>query len=444
LIEMLYLSTNGVWGMLTDIFASLLLLFVMLGAVMLATGVSDTFMRLARYLGGRFRGGPAKIAVISSALMGSITGSSVTNVAMTGSVTIPMMKRLGYRPEVAGGIEATASSGGQITPPLMGAGLFLMAEMLEVNVGTIMLLAVAPALLFYFSVLSAVHFDSAREGLEPLPAEDIPRAREFLPINVWGPILIPFVLLIWMISSGKSVYLSVLYTVFCMVFVYLVLSRSFSEVKEKLSRVISSLADSAESIVSLAALIVAAGHAAGYVLRHGAEGSVRLPHVVLVAPTWRGPLPTVLGGRPGWLGAVRGAIDAPGLGHAFYRANLNDRMVRRMAQGHVYSDPDWLTEERLAGKRGVTRARGARFASVRFVTGRLDPFATGKEARAAAAAVSAERLQWIWGEEAPRRSKAEMEALAEAAGGAPVVLPRGKLALHEEFPQEVARVIAEG
>jgi pimeloyl-ACP methyl ester carboxylesterase len=191
-------------------------------------------------------------------------------------------------------------------------------------------------------------------------------------------------------------------------------------------------------------LIVAAGHAAGYVLRHGAEGAGRLPHVVLVAPTWRGPLPTVLGGRPGWLGAVRGAIDAPGLGHAFYRANLNDRMVRRMAQGHVYSDPDWLTEERLAGKRGVTRARGARFASVRFVTGRLDPFATGEEARAAAAAVSAERLQWIWGEEAPRRSKAEMEALAEAAGGAPVVLPRGKLALHEEFPQEVARVIAEG
>jgi TRAP transporter 4TM/12TM fusion protein len=265
LIEMLYLSTNGVWGMLTDIFASLLLLFVMLGAVMLATGVSDTFMRLARYLGGRFRGGPAKIAVISSALMGSITGSSVTNVAMTGSVTIPMMKRLGYRPEVAGGIEATASSGGQITPPLMGAGLFLMAEMLEVNVGTIMLLAVAPALLFYFSVLSAVHFDSAREGLEPLPAEDIPRAREFLPINVWGPILIPFVLLIWMISSGKSVYLSVLYTVFCMVFVYLVLSRSFSEVKEKLSRVISSLADSAESIVSLAALIVAAGVLVGVI-----------------------------------------------------------------------------------------------------------------------------------------------------------------------------------
>jgi len=265
LIEMLYLSTDGVWGMLTDIFCSLLLLFIMLGAVMLATGVSDTFMRLAMFLGGRFRGGPAKIAVISSALMGSITGSSVTNVAMTGSVTIPMMKRLGYRPDVAGGIEATASSGGQITPPLMGAGLFLMAEMLEMKVGTVMVLAIAPALLFYFSVLSAVHFDSARENLEPLPQSELPNFHEFLLIRVWGPIIVPFALLIWMISSGKSVYLSVLYTVFCMVFIYVVLSSSMLEVKEKLEHVVSALADSAKSIVSLAALIVAAGILVGVI-----------------------------------------------------------------------------------------------------------------------------------------------------------------------------------
>lgn len=265
LIEMLYLSTDGIWGMLTDIFTGMLLLFVMLGAVMLATGVSDTFMRLAMFLGGRYRGGPAKIAVISSALMGSITGSSVTNVAMTGSVTIPMMKRLGYRPEVAGGIEATASSGGQITPPLMGAGLFLMAEMLEMNVGTVMLLAVAPALLFYFSVLTAVHFDSARGNLEPLPRAEIPNVREFLPIKVWGPVIIPFALLIGMIATGKSIYLSVLYTVICMILVYLGLSRSLSEIRVKSAGVVASLAGSAEAIISLAALIVAAGILVGVI-----------------------------------------------------------------------------------------------------------------------------------------------------------------------------------
>ena len=197
------------------------------------------------------------------------------------------------------------------------------------------------------------------------------------------------------------------------------------------------------AVVPEPAFVVAAGHAAGYLLRYGASGSVRLPRVALVAPTWRGPLPTVLGKRPGWLAGVRAAIDAPGLGSALYQLNLNDRMVRRMAQGHVYSDPAWFTEERLAGKRAVTRAKGARHASVRFVTGRLDPFTTSEEARAAAAALPADRIQWIWGEEAPRRSRAEMEALAEAAGDRPTVLPRGKLALHEEFPREVAAVIRE-
>lgn len=264
-LDMLYLSTNGMWGLLTDIFSSLLILFIMLGAAMLATGVSDTFMDLAKYIGGRFRGGPAKISVISSALMGSITGSSVTNVAMTGTITIPMMKRLGYKPEVAAGIEATASSGGQITPPLMGAGLFLMAEMLEVPVQTVMVLAIAPALLFYLSVLSAVHFDSARENIKALPKEEIPAGASFRSPKVWLPVTVPFVVLISMIVNGNSIYLSVLYTIAAMITVFLALSSSFSEIKEKALKVISALADSAESLISMAALIVAAGILVGVI-----------------------------------------------------------------------------------------------------------------------------------------------------------------------------------
>ena len=189
------------------------------------------------------------------------------------------------------------------------------------------------------------------------------------------------------------------------------------------------------------ALIVAAGHAAGYVLRHFAGDSARAPRLVLVAPTWRGPLPTMMGRRPGWLTRVRAAVDMPVTGSALYALNLNALVIRRMATGHVYVDPAWLTPARMDAKRRVSRAAGARFASVRFVTGALDPFETGDDARVAAAAMPRGRLQMIWGAETPRKSKAEMDALAAAAGVTPTVLPHGKLGVHEEFAGDVADAI---
>jgi len=188
-------------------------------------------------------------------------------------------------------------------------------------------------------------------------------------------------------------------------------------------------------------LIVAAGHAAGYLLRHFAGDPVSAPRLVLVAPTWRGPLPTMMGRRPGWLARVRAAVDMPVAGPALYALNLNALVIRRMATGHVYSDPAWLTPARMGAKRRVSRAAGARFASVRFVTGALDPFETGDDARAAAAAMPRGRIQMIWGAETPRKSKAEMEALAATTGVTPTVLPHGKLGLHEEFAGDVAASI---
>lgn len=187
------------------------------------------------------------------------------------------------------------------------------------------------------------------------------------------------------------------------------------------------------------ALIVAAGHAAGYVLRHFAGKPDDAPELALIAPTWRGPLPTMLGRRPGWLKRVRAAVDMPVLGPLLYALNLNDIVIRRMAKGHVYSDPDWLTPSRLAEKRKVARAGGARFGSVRFVTGALDPFESAEAFRAAAPPPG--RLRLIWGEDTPRRSKAEMAALAEEAQARPLVLPRGKLGAHEEFAQAVAAAL---
>lgn len=195
------------------------------------------------------------------------------------------------------------------------------------------------------------------------------------------------------------------------------------------------------SVAPQPALIVAAGHAAGYVLRHFAGAPEGVPHLALVAPTWRGPLPTMLGRRPPWLKRVRAAVDMPLLGPVLYALNLNDFVIRRMAKGHVYSDPEWLTQQRLAEKRRVARAGGARFASVRFVTGALDPFGSGAEFQSAAAGIPPARLHLAWGEQTPRKSKAEMAAVAAAAGALPRVLPRGKLGLHEEFAADVAEWI---
>lgn len=194
-------------------------------------------------------------------------------------------------------------------------------------------------------------------------------------------------------------------------------------------------------VVPRPALIVAAGHAAGYVLRRFVAKPEDAPHLVLVAPTWRGPLPTMMGCRPGWLDHVRAAVEMPVTGPALYALNLNDIVIRRMAREHVYSDPDWLTPERMESKREVAHTAGARFASVRFVTGALDPFGSAEDFRAAGVALPKGRLHLIWGEETPRKSLAEMVALAEATGITPTILPRGNLALHEEFAGDVAQAI---
>ena len=193
-------------------------------------------------------------------------------------------------------------------------------------------------------------------------------------------------------------------------------------------------------------LIVAAGHAAGYVLKHFASkpqvNAAECPSLVLLAPTWRGPLPTMMRGkRPDWLRNVRAAVDSPLAGPLLYNMNLNELMVSKMTKGHVYSDPAFLTPERMAQKRPVFQAAGARFASVRFVTGGLDPFTAEQDAAAAAAAVPAGKLQLIWGEETPQKSKAMMEALSEASGVVPTVLPCGKLGLHEEFVTQVSQAL---
>ncbi len=170
----LYLTAEGVYGLPMRISATLVFNFVLLGAFLKETGAGQFFIDLALSLFGRVRGGPAKVAVVASSFFGSISGSAVANVVGTGSFTIPLMKSIGYRPIFAGAVEAVASSGGQIMPPIMGAAAFLMAELLEISYFTVVVAALIPAILYYVAVFCAVDFEAGRHNLQGLAPERIP------------------------------------------------------------------------------------------------------------------------------------------------------------------------------------------------------------------------------------------------------------------------------
>jgi pimeloyl-ACP methyl ester carboxylesterase len=194
------------------------------------------------------------------------------------------------------------------------------------------------------------------------------------------------------------------------------------------------------SVVAQPHAIIAAGHAAGYVLKHAGSSPQVMPRLVLISPTWRGPLPTMMGEHRRFFDRLCRLVDRSTIGPLIYRLNVNPLVVRRMGAGHVYSDPDYLAGDRLHEKLAVARAGGARFASVRFVTGRLDPLAHREEFLECARRVSASVLV-IYGSETPQRSLAEIEALAALPGIRSVRLPRGKLSVHEEFADETVEAI---
>lgn len=180
--ETIFLGDLGIWGMLTGIAATVIAAFVMFGSLLLNTGGGQAFMDLAMRLGGRQPGGAAKIATIASGLFGMISGSAVANVATTGNFTIPMMKRLGYRPPFAAAVEAVASTGGQIAPPIMGAAAFVMAEILGIPYITILKAAILPAAMFYVSVFVTVHMLAVKQNLALVPEDELP---------AWAMILAP-------------------------------------------------------------------------------------------------------------------------------------------------------------------------------------------------------------------------------------------------------------
>ena len=197
----LFYTTTGILGTPIGVCSTYIALFVIFGAFLEATGVANFFIDCANALVGWASGGPAKVAVVSSALCGMVSGSSVGNTVTTGSVTIPMMKKTGYPPEFAGAVEAASSTGGQIMPPIMGAAAFLMAEYMDLPYATVAVKAILPAVLYFTGIFIAVHLEAKKLGLKGLSKDEMPKWAD-LGKKIY--LLAPLVLLVWLVSSGAK------------------------------------------------------------------------------------------------------------------------------------------------------------------------------------------------------------------------------------------------
>ena len=201
IIYKLFYTTSGVIGTPISVCYTYIVLFIIFGAFLERTGIANFFISFANRIAGWSSGGPAKVAVISSALCGMVSGSSVGNTVTTGSFTIPMMKKTGYKPEFAGAVEAAASTGGQIMPPIMGAAAFLMAEYMKIPYAQVAVKAILPAILYFTGIFIAVHLEAKKLGLKGISRDQLPKwkdlARDFY-------LIIPLILLVWLVSSGSK------------------------------------------------------------------------------------------------------------------------------------------------------------------------------------------------------------------------------------------------
>lgn len=205
-VDVTYCTTEGLFGSLTSLCSAQLYAFIAFGTLLSATGADKLFMDLALSIAGRSAGGPAKVAVLSSAAMGMISGSSVANVVTTGTLTIPMMKKTGFRAEVAGAVEAVASSGGQITPPIMGTVAFLIADNIGAAYFDVVKVSFLPAAMFYFTVWFFVDCMAKKLGIKGMPSSELPRLRSAFIMAL--PLMIPILILTYMLYRGFTAFMS--------------------------------------------------------------------------------------------------------------------------------------------------------------------------------------------------------------------------------------------
>ena len=202
IIDQLYMTTEGIFGIPIAVSATYVVIFVLFGSFLERTGIGHLIMDFAMALTGHTAGGPGKVSVVSSSLFGTVSGSAVANVMVDGPISIPLMKRSGFPAHFAAGVEATASTGGQIMPPIMGAAAFVMAEFLSVSYGQVVIWAIIPAFLYYVACFSAVHFEAKRRGLEGMKRSELPVLTRVLAER--GHLFLPLVIILVVMYSGYS------------------------------------------------------------------------------------------------------------------------------------------------------------------------------------------------------------------------------------------------
>ncbi|MBQ7115938.1 MAG: TRAP transporter permease [Clostridia bacterium] len=258
-VRVLFYSKEGILSTPINVCSKYIVMFIIFGAFLERTGIADFFIKIANALVGRFSGGPAKVAVVASAFEGMVSGSSVANTVGSGAVTIPLMKRTGYKPEFAAAAEASASTGGQIMPPIMGAAAFLMAETVGVPYSNIVVRAILPAVLYFAGVFITVHLEAKKEGLRGLTKEELPRLKPLLKQTY---LLLPLILLIYLVGTSTR---SIAYAAAIAIVVAIVVSLFNKDHRITPKRILEALAAGGQGMITVAAACGVAGIIAGII-----------------------------------------------------------------------------------------------------------------------------------------------------------------------------------
>ena len=261
--QLFYSTTSGILSTPINTCAKFIAIFIIFGAFLERTGIADFFIKISNSIVGGFSGGPAKVAVVASAMEGMVSGSSVANTVGSGSVTIPLMKRTGYKPEFAAAAEASASTGGQIMPPIMGAAAFLMAENIGVPYSNIVVRAILPAVLYFLGVFITVHLEAKKEGLRGLSKDELPK---FLPLLKKSYLLLPLIILIILVGSGSR---SIAYAAAIAIVATIIVGLFNKENRITPMRIFEALAAGGQGMITVAVACGVAGIIAGTITMTG-------------------------------------------------------------------------------------------------------------------------------------------------------------------------------
>lgn len=247
----------GIMGSITGVSAGIVASFLVFGAMLAVSGGAQSFLNLARFAVGRYRGGPGKVSLITSAFFGTVSGSAVANVVVDGVFNIPLMKRSGFSPSFAAAVEATTSSGGQLVPPVMGAAAFIMAEFLGIPFSTIILAAVVPIVLFYSGLFVAIHVEAVKQGLPGIPKDQLPKARNLVNFEFFGSFGIPIGMLLVTLYVFDRSLLFASFVSTMLVIAYILLGIK-EPLRDRLARIVDGLRRGGEDIARIVAIVVAA------------------------------------------------------------------------------------------------------------------------------------------------------------------------------------------